>query len=33
MTEFDLFDSIGNVDDELAEKAKQPKAHIRKPYL
>ena len=25
MTEFDLFDSIGNVDDELIEKAVKPK--------
>lgn len=30
MTVFDLFDSIGNVDDELIEKAKQPKKSRRK---
>ncbi len=30
MTEFDLFDSIGNVDDELIEKAKQNKSPKRK---
>ena len=30
MTVFDLFDSIGNVDDELIEKAKQPKNPHRK---
>lgn len=30
MTVFDLFDSIGNVDDELIEKAKQPKNSHRK---
>lgn len=30
MTVFDLFDSIGNVDDEFIEKAKQPKKSRRK---
>ena len=30
---FDLFDSIGNVDDELIEKAKQPKKNSKKAFL
>ena len=33
MTKFDLFDSIGNVDDELIEKAKQPKKNSKKVFL
>lgn len=33
MTEFDLFDSIGNVDYELIEKAKQPEKQNRKIFL
>ena len=33
MTKFDLFDSIGNVDDELIEKAKQPKKNSKKAFL
>ena len=33
MTKFDLFDSIGNVDDELIEKAKQPKKSSKKAFL
>ena len=32
MTKFDLFDSIGNVDDELIEKAKQPKKSGKKAF-
>ena len=33
MTKFDLFDSIGNVDDELIEKAIEPKKSSKKAFL
>lgn len=33
MTKFDLFDSIGNVDDELIEKAIEPKKSSKKSFL
>ena len=33
MTKFDLFDSIGNVDDELIEKAIEPKKSSKKLFL
>ena len=33
MTKFDLFDSIGNVDDELIEKATEPKKSSKKAFL
>ena len=33
MTKFDLFDSIGNVDDELIEKAMEPKKSSKKAFL
>ena len=33
MTKFDLFDSIGNVDDELIEKAIEPKKSSKKTFL
>ena len=33
MTKFDLFDSIGNIDDELIEKAMEPKKSSKKAFL
>ena len=33
MTKFDLFDGIGNIDDELIEKAIEPKKSSKKAFL